>query len=108
MWATAETWIEKIQNLLKPTPLSDEYPNDRLPSEQVVPTFWLRGYRGPETLVATQKYFKAKPLERFIWEHNKDMARRGWPVSAVYVEQDLVTLQEIAEASDAVIVRPAY
>jgi hypothetical protein len=93
------------------TPPSDDdpYPNDRLPSEQVIGGFSLRGYRGPTVLVSSRRYFSGTTkLEGLTRNHAADMARRGWPVSRDYVEKDIRELEELAEQCDAVRVVPAY
>lgn len=92
--------------LMSPTSQTSEYPNDRLPSEQVIPVFALRGYRGPELLVSMNRYFSATQADRFVYEHQHNMRARGWPVSEVFVEQDCVSIVEMASWSDAVRVLP--
>jgi hypothetical protein len=106
MWATAETWIQKIQTMLKTEPPSDEYPNDRLPSEQVIGHYALRGYRGPEALVSSRKYFDSLRIDGFVQRHEADMRARKWPVSKQYVERDVLQLEQLAEECDAVRVVP--
>jgi hypothetical protein len=108
MWATAETWLTKAKSLFRQPPSDDLYPNDRLPSEQVVPTFALRGYRGPPVRVATTKYFEAKRLDGFIDRYTADMASRGWPFAKSLVERDVIRLEDLASASDAVLVIPSW
>ncbi len=78
-----------------------------MPSEQIVPTFALRGYAGKPTRVAVLKYFEAKQVGGFIDQHVADMKRRNWPVAKQYVERDIVALEELANASDAVLVIPS-
>jgi hypothetical protein len=106
MWAKAETWIEKIQSLLRtPQPSDSEYPNDRLPSEQVIAQFPLKGYRGPPIHISANKYFDAKQSDVFIYEHGLEMTRTG-RVPKYLVDADVVTLEALVESSDAVLVLP--
>ena len=90
------------------TPTTSEYPNDRLPSEQVVVEYALRGYRGPTVLISQERYFGSKQADRFIYEHQHTMRERGWPVAETFVLQDCQTLTNLADCSDAVRVIPAY
>lgn len=73
-----------------------------------MPTFALRGYRGEPVRVAALKYFEAKNVLGFIDRHVADMKQRGWPVAKQYVERDIVHLEDLANASDAVLVVPSY
>jgi len=98
------------KSLLETPPSDDDpYPNDRLPSEQVIGNFALRGYRGQALLVSSRRYFPGTTkLDGLTRNHATDMARRGWPVSREYVEKDIRDLEELAEQCDAVKVVPAY
>jgi len=72
-----------------------------------VPTYALRGYRGKPVRVAAAKYFDAKQVGGFIDQHVADIAARKWPVPKPLVERDIVHLEDLANASDAVLVIPA-
>jgi hypothetical protein len=102
------TWLQTAMSLLtKPPSDEDFYPNDRLPSEQVIGDFPLRGYTGPTVLVAKSRYFSAKNVGGFIDRHVAEMVERRYPVSKQYVEADILALEQLAENCDAVRVRPA-
>ncbi len=45
-------------------------------------------------------------LDGFIDAHMREMAARNWPISKVFVEQDILNLEELASWSDAVRVLP--
>lgn len=107
--AELKTWIERAATLFQPPPSDDEPPNDRLPSEQVIGHYALRGYRGPEVLVASKRYFAGTvKLELFVKNHAAEMARVGWRVPKDTVLRDVLALEELAEQCDAVQVVPAY
>lgn len=57
--------------------------------------------------VAAVKYFEAENVARFIRQHATDMQSRNWPVAKQYVERDIVALEDLAVASDAVLVVPS-
>lgn len=98
--------------MLKRPPTSDtEYPNDRLPSEQVIGFYALRGYRHPQgrdVLVCAAPYFDAVPVEKFLTWHAQDLARRGHPVPKDMANHDVQAIRELAEQCDAVRIVPAY
>lgn len=95
--------------LEKPPSDDDPYPNDRLPSEQAIGQFSLRGYRGPTLLVSSRRYFSGTvKLADLVRNHAHDMANRKWPVAREFVEKDLLELEQLSDQCDAVKVVPAY
>ena len=106
--------MEKVASLFRPQPTDDIYPNDRLPSEQIVPTFALRGFRGSPpkyagepVMIAASPYFKAEPLDAFIQWHGAEMLRTK-RIARELVIKDLQRLEDVAHSSDAVLVVPSW
>jgi hypothetical protein len=98
MLADLTTWIEKIRTSLRPP----NEPDDRLPSEHLIESFALRGYRGPPMLVSSRPYPKAVRLDGFLDRYVKDLAKRGWPMSKELAERDVFTLEGLCDIADAV------
>jgi hypothetical protein len=92
------TWIEKIRTALRPP----NEPDDRLPSEHVIESLSLRGYRGPAMLVSARPYPSAVRLDGFVDRYVKDLAARGWPLSKELVERDVLALEGLCDVADAV------
>lgn len=91
---------------LKP---QSEPSDDRLPSEQAIDHYALRGYRGPEVLVAARPFKGAIKLDGFVADHVKRIHDAGYrTVAKEYAERDVLALLELCERSDAVRVVPAF
>lgn len=83
--------------------------DDRLPSEQHIEHYALRGYRGPEMLVSARPFKGAFRLDGFLDTHVKSLKDDGFRrVSKDFAERDLLALTDLAERADAVRVVPAY
>lgn len=96
------SWIETAKRLLRPP----NEPDDRLPSEQLIGLYALRGYRGPEALVSAQPFPRAYPVEDFLAKHAKGVAKSRLRFPEAWVERDCEALRQMAEAHDAVRVVP--
>jgi hypothetical protein len=77
-----------------------------MPSEQVIGTFYLRGYSGEPVMVSAEPYFKSLRLSAFLKQHSREMLANPRLVSKDLVNLDLTRLEELANACDAVRVFP--
>ena len=106
MFASLETWVDRVKKALEQSPVEID---DRLPSEYSIGSYALRGYRGPAILIATRKCLGAKRADGFIQRHAAEMKAEGFRrVSRDLVERDCKALEDLANTHDAVEIAPAY
>jgi hypothetical protein len=98
-------WLSRESSLL-PTParhVPDEQPLVRYND---LPLYALRGYRGPEVLVAQKPLERAYKADKFLAAHVADLEYRRSPIPRLLIERDIERIMNMVTTSFAVRIVP--
>ena len=98
-------WLNRESSLL-PTParqVPDEQPIIRYHD---LPLYALRGYRGPEVMIAKAKVEGALRAKDFITHHVADLEHRRSPIPRFLIERDIERIMNMVTTSLAVRIVP--
>ncbi len=98
-------WLSRESSFL-PTPARQAPDEQPIIRYHDLPLYALRGYRGPEVMIAQKPIERAYKADKFIAAHVADLEHRRLPIPRFLIERDIERIMNMVTTSIAVRIVP--